>query len=233
MKIAILERDPVARDSTLAVLSSAGHCCSGVPDDETLKSLLKTVFIELIVLDWAAPDPVRLETLRWLHHYWPAIRVVLGVTRHTSEADLVLGLQAGADIYVEKPFDNSGKLARINALGRHLRPSSSVDSGRFVTDDLCFDTSSGHVEMRGQRIALMPKEFSLALLLFRNMSQTLSRYQIAVAVWGDEVVAHSRTIDTHISSIRIKLGLRLENGYRLSAVCGDGYRLNRCGGYRP
>ena len=90
-----------------------------------------------------------------------------------------------------------------------------------------FDTSAKVLLVDGVPVALTEKEFELAVFLFRNLGRTLSRGHLLEAVWGSALLAVSRTVDTHISRIRRKLGLRPEVGFRLSAAYGNGYRLER------
>jgi DNA-binding response OmpR family regulator len=100
-------------------------------------------------------------------------------------------------------------------------------AGRAVFGDFEFDFRARAVFVKGRAVTLTQKEFSLALLLFQCIDASLSREQIFEAVWPSSAGAPSRTMDTHISVVRTKLGLRPENGYRLSPIYGYGYRLEQ------
>jgi two-component system, OmpR family, response regulator RegX3 len=89
------------------------------------------------------------------------------------------------------------------------------------------NVNSRTIDHAGERVDLTHKEFDLALYLFRNPGRLLSRGQILEAVWGTTADLNTRTVDTHISRIRNKLGLMPENGWKLSAVYQHGYRLER------
>jgi len=93
--------------------------------------------------------------------------------------------------------------------------------------DYVFNLAAETVHVDGVLIPLTAKEFALALLLFRNLSQPLSRNAIFAEVWGRELDATSRALDALISQVRNRLRLRPEKGFRLSAVYGFGYRLER------
>jgi DNA-binding response OmpR family regulator len=91
--------------------------------------------------------------------------------------------------------------------------------------DFVLQPSSHSVTYRGEPVELKQREFELAHCLFRHLGQLLSRAYLMQTVWGRDADIPTRTLDTHISAVRSKLGLRPERGYRLSAVYGHGYRL--------
>jgi DNA-binding response OmpR family regulator len=117
-------------------------------------------------------------------------------------------------------------LARVKSLLRRayqLREPAAKE----VFDGYEFDLKSRHVSARGKHVALTQKEFDLALLLFQHLSRPLSRAHILDVIWKQSNDIPSRTMDTHVSMLRSKLGLRPENGYRLTPIYGYGYRLER------
>ena len=87
------------------------------------------------------------------------------------------------------------------------------------------DPVNNVIRLHGEEVILAPKEYELALLLFRNPGRLFSRDVLSTAVWNREIPATSRTLDTHLSNIRRKLQLRPENGVRLNASYALGYRL--------
>ncbi|HEX7907010.1 MAG TPA: response regulator [Paraburkholderia sp.] len=115
MRIAILESDAVALDRALETLSSAGHLCFGALCDQTLRALLNQVAVDLVLLDWVAPDPLRYDTLRGLCRHGSVIPVVLCVTSRTSQQVVAAGLKDGANICLEKPLGSAQSLAHIHA----------------------------------------------------------------------------------------------------------------------
>ncbi|NPT40328.1 response regulator [Paraburkholderia sp. 1N] len=115
MRIAILESDAAALDCALEILSAAGHLCFGALCDKTLDGLLEQVSVDLVILDWVAPDALRYDTLRCLCRRGSVIPVVLCVTSRTSQQAIAAGLKSGANICLEKPLGSAQSLAHIHA----------------------------------------------------------------------------------------------------------------------
>jgi len=113
--------------------------------------------------------------------------------------------------------------ARVNALLRRAYPQRG--GGEFVIDRYRFDPATAQISVGEQSVVLKQKEFDLAVFLFKNIGRLLSRKHLLEAVWGIEAEVSSRSLDTHVSRLRMKLGLMPENGYRLSAIYSVGYRL--------
>ena len=148
---------------------------------------------------------------------------MLFVTSHVDEADLVEALKSGADDYMCKPVRVPELLARLHALLRRAYPEQTGEvlaSGEYV-----FDQKAKTLSFKGQLLELKHREYELAYLLFSRMGELLSRKYLQESVWGGQADVVSRTLDTHISRLRVKLDLRPENGYRLSSVYSLGYRL--------
>ncbi|MFM7341444.1 MAG: helix-turn-helix domain-containing protein, partial [Betaproteobacteria bacterium] len=95
----------------------------------------------------------------------------------------------------------------------------------LVSGDYVFDQKAKTLTIKGELIELKHREYELAYLLFSRLGELLSRKYLQESVWGGQADAVSRTLDTHISRLRVKLDLRPENGFRLSSVYSLGYRL--------
>lgn len=226
MRIAILEDDDVQLEAIRGLLTAAGHHCHAFTASKALLRALRQETFDLLILDWNLPDLPGIEVLQWSRQHLKPAPPALILTSRTDEADIVAGLDAGADDFVIKPVQSPVLLARVNAI---LRRAYAAAEGRLVEqyDDYVFDTASQTVQVGGETIVLTAKEFSLALLLFQNLHRALSRDHLMETVWGRSPDVQTRTLDMHISRIRMKLGLRPEHGYKLIPVYSYGYRLEK------
>ena len=227
MKVALLDDDDSHNALVAALLGPAGYDCTSFTHPERLLAELRRQTFDLIILDWNMPDLSGIETLRRVNEVLPTAPPVLLLTSRSIEADLVEGLNAGADDYIVKPLQPPVLLARVNALARRAyRPTAAPQveqHGPYRLDPGAQSASWGeHIE------ALTPKEFQLASLLFNNLARPLSREYLLRRVWGQRPDLETRTLDAHISRLRSKLHLRPANGFRLTTVYGFGYRLEAC-----
>jgi DNA-binding response OmpR family regulator len=225
MRIAILEDDPALAERLVAVLEPAGHICHHYSTGKSLIAQLKRETFDLLVLDWNLPDITGVEVLVWAREHLEGRTPVLFVTSRGEESDIVQALDKGADDYVIKPVQAGELLARVNALIRRSFPARTQDIEQF--DDHIFNVKATSVTVHGEEIVLTPKEFGLALLLFQNIDRALSRAYVLEKVWGRNPDLLTRTLDAHISRIRVKLNLRPDAGYRLLPVYSYGYRLEK------
>jgi two-component system response regulator RegX3 len=141
-------------------------------------------------------------------------------------------LRQGADDYVIKPVRYLEFIARLEAIAR--RGKHRTEQPEVLKLDVYHVDCQSHTVMRGGRpVDLTAKDFDLSVLFLRNVGQLLSRGHICERVWGRSEVVTSRTLDTHVSRVRRKLGFIPENGWRLAAKYGYGYRLQQLGVARP
>ena len=225
MRVAVLEDDARHLELTRRTLASTGNDCHGFTDGRSLRRALRRESFDLLVLDWQLRGG--LEMLHWartnLHERVP----VLFITDRNSEADVIEGLAAGADDFMIKPLRAGELMARVKALLRrayHQQLPNELAFGRYR-----FDVAKVRIAVDGNPVTLKQKEFDLALFLFQNIGRLLSRKHLLEAIWGIEAEVASRSLDTHVSRLRAKLGLQPENGYRLAAIYSVGYRLEIVG----
>jgi DNA-binding response OmpR family regulator len=224
MRIAVLDDDPAQADLVCQTLSAAGHICHAYAEGRALVRQLRRQTFDLLVLDWNVPDMSGEEVLRWVRESLSERLPVLFMTSRSRETDITSILNTGADDYVVKPVSSGVLLARVGSLLRRAYKLNTT-ALKETFGDYEFDLSSKHVLVRGTAVAVTQKEFDLALLLFQHLSRPLSRAHILDVIWKQATEIPSRTMDTHVSMLRSKLGLRPENGYRLTPIYGYGYRL--------
>ncbi len=226
MRVALLEDDPDQARLLRKWLTDAGNVCEHFDASKIFIREVKRESFDLLILDWLVPDMSGLEVLDWVRENLDWRIPILFVTTMDREEDVVRALEHGADDYMTKPVRERELLARINAVARR---SQSVDETRPVLEFEPFRIDQEHrfIERGGERIDLTQKEYELAAFLFRNGGRVLSRGHILQNVWGRNPDINTRTVDTHVSRIRTKLGIGPETGWRLTSVYQHGYRLER------
>ncbi|WP_335983932.1 response regulator transcription factor [Streptomyces sp. CA2R106] len=213
-RVLVVDADADRAGSLTAQLRRHGHDPVGVGHGSAALTAYEDV--EMVLLDLDLPDLDGLEVCRALR---AVSRVpIIIVTSRRSELDCVLGLHAGADDYVTKPYGLRELMARMEAVLRRTRwePAAARDirHGR-----LHIDVDSREVSVDEEPVALTRKEFDLLYLLASQPDTVIPRKQLLQQVWGDSW--SRRTIDTHVSSLRGKLG---GSGWVVT-VRGVGFRL--------
>ncbi len=229
MNIASVEDDPSQAELIQQILVSAGHTCDSFSGGKAFLRAMRERSYDLLVMDWQLPDISGYDVVTHVRLHSGQYPPILFLTSRSLEEDIVMGLAGGADDYMIKPVRRGELLARVGALLRRTYPSAPANDA-IVVGAYRLDPVARTASLNGVEVDIAPREFDLALYLFRNMDRLLSREVVEQAVWGRSLGASSRTLDTHLSRLRIKLGLRPENGVRLASVYSYGYRFERCTG---
>ena len=226
-RIALLEDDVSQAKLLRHWIESQGWICRHFArGQEILRALLKDTY-DLAILDWHVPDLSGEEVLRALRKSVRAPLPVLFTTGRNREEDIVYALKAGADDYLVKPLRRLEFLARVEALLRRARALGREAEEPIVAGEFRIDPLGRTLHRSGEPVELTQKEFEMAMVLFRSVGRLLSRAYLLDTVWGISAEVGTRTVDTHASQLRTKLGLYPESGWRLSAVYQHGYRLER------
>lgn len=178
---------------------------------------------DIVVLDLGLPHLDGMEVCRRLRRAGSTVPVLM-LTARTEEVDLVVGLDAGADDYVAKPF----RLAELQARIRALLRRQGIDVHPEDTGDLRLDPDARRAWFKGERMRLTQKEFDVLRVLMREQGRVVSRDQLMREVWGTEWYA-SKTLDMHISMLRRKIGDDATKPRYIATVRGLGFRLERPG----
>jgi len=185
---------------------------------------------DLVLLDLGLPDLDGVEVCRQLRAAQPACVLVI-LTARDEEMDVVVGLEAGADDYLTKPFRYNELLARIRA---HLRrgPAAGVASAACVVADLAIDVAARRCTLHGQDITLRSKEFDLLARLAATPDVAISRDTLMADVWDAHWHGSTKTLDVHVAALRRKLheaggavGSRAAGVPTIATLRGFGYRL--------
>ena len=192
-------------------------CFEAANGKETLKKLTNHSF-DLILLDVMMPGKDGFQTLSEIRG--SCNTPVIMITARKEEYDKLFGFNLGADDYIAKPFSPKELMARIKAV---LKRSSQFQFEKIVFGDLEVNVFSHTVTINGNPLPLTPKEFDLLVYLTKNNHIALSRESILEGVWGFDYFGDTRTVDTHIKSLRERLG-----DYRelIQTVWGVGYKFD-------
>lgn len=192
--------------------------------EAALHSLSRTT-PELVILDWNLPGLSGLDVCRLMRRRPDTARVpIVMLTARGSEADKVSALDAGADDYVTKPFGLRELAARARAVLRRAdhepdRPAAPlVYRGAHLVAD--FDAVG--IEVDGRPVRLTRREFDLLRYLVEHRHRVVSRQRLLEAVWRHDGSAETRSVDVHVSRLRVKLG---PAGTQIETVIGLGYRF--------
>ncbi len=175
----------------------------------------------LILLDIMLPDIDGTEILKIIRKEYSHLPIkVIMLTAKSSEINIVMGLNAGADDYMPKPFSVLELIARVKANLR--KKNTSLETEELKFGEIKIINKKRMVFVNNNQVVLTQKEFDLLRLLVENAGNIVSRETMFEEVWGKENAMETRTIDMHIKSIRQKLNLQKEN---IITVRGMGYKL--------
>ena len=176
--------------------------------------------VDLVVLDLGLPTMDGLEVCRRLRAEGRSVPVLV-LTARAEEVDLVVGLDAGADDYVTKPFRLAELLARVRALLRRGAPEVPDVNGVRI------NAESRRAWLGDEELILTAKEFDLLLALVLGAGKVLTREQLMRDVWGMSRGASSKTLDMHVSWHRRKLGDDAASPRLITTIRGLGFRFER------
>ena len=216
-----VEDDASIRDIEVYALKSAGYQARGFEDGLSFLSALQDDVPELVVLDVMLPGVDGVELLRRMRQSERLRSVpVVMATAKDAEIDKIQGLDLGADYYLTKPFGVMELVSCVKAVLRRCQPKAVEHLLRL--GGLTVNLDEHRVTADGREITLTYKEFELLRLFLSNPGIAFTRDQLFSKVWGEDFVGESRTIDTHILTLRQKLG---DYGDLIKTVRNVGYRL--------
>jgi len=225
LQILVVDDESELRSGLARAFERDGHRVTAVADGRSAVDRASTQRFDCILLDVAlGPGLDGIEVCRELrgrHNVTPIIML----TARTSEADAVLGLEAGADDYVTKPFGLAELRSRIRAVLRRAGPRALGEQVLKV-GELVLDRERREVRMSGDVVEVTFSEFQLLDALMARPGRLFSREELLEAIWGDSAYRDPRGIDVHIRHLREKLEARPEHPKILLTVRGAGYRLN-------
>jgi two-component system, OmpR family, response regulator QseB len=202
MRVLLAEDDPMIGAAVERGLRQDGFVVDWVHDGAAAETALTQNVHDLLLLDLGLPRRAGLDVLAAMRRRNDA-RPVLILTARDAVSDRVLGLDAGADDYLVKPFDLDELAARIRALGRRR---SGRAQPRLVHGDLTLDPASREVTCTGDHVSLSPREFALLEALMTRPTSVLSRAQLEERLYGWDEPVESNAVEVHLHALRRKLG---------------------------
>ena len=222
-RILVVEDEQALADAVGYALRGDGHEVEAVEDGEAAIAAATNGTFDLLVLDLMLPGVSGIEVCRRLRSEGPI--PILMLTARDAEVDRVLGLEAGADDYVTKPFSMSELLARVRAILRRRELDAHEAHPTRDIGGIHLDLERYEASVDGEHVQLTQSELKLLALLSRDPGRVYSRREIMQHLWESDYIGDARAADLHISNIRRKIERDPENPERLLTVRGAGYKL--------
>jgi two-component system response regulator MtrA len=218
-RILVVDDDAALAEMVGIVLGSEGFDATYCADGSEALAAFTASQPDLVLLDLMLPGIDGIEVCN-------QIRAVSGIpiimlTAKGDTADVVAGLEAGADDYMVKPFNPSELVARIRT---RLRPAAVTSSSSLRIGDLAIDVDGHDVMRAGKSINLTPLEFNLLTALASNPAQVFTREMLLEQVWGYHYKADTRLVNVHVQRLRSKVEIDPDNPTVVTTVRGIGYR---------
>lgn len=219
MAVILIAEDEKEMQTILAeTLKRAGHICITADDGIDAITFLKNSSIDLLILDIMMPHLDGFTICKLVQEMYDNIPIIF-LTAKSSEEDKLKGYEYGADDYITKPFSTKLLLAKVNAL---LRRSGMTPKNALHIGEIVLQPSSRTVSVNGEEIDLTHKEFELLHFFMQNKNQVFAREQLLNRIWGYDYEGNTRTVDTHIKTLRQKLG---QEGRYIVTLIRSGYKF--------
>ncbi len=221
-RILIVEDSAAPLAVAVQTLKLRGYAYEVARNAEEAFEKLKTSTFDLILLDLGLPDMDGLEVCKKLKAEPATVDIpVIMLTGRTAASDKIAGLELGADDYVAKPFDPGELVARIHVALRRRKAVRATPS--YSELGLALDVKTRRARVGTQDLKLTAKEFDLLALLLKAPGEPVSREDICRLIWDKPAEESSRSLETHVWSLRNKLG---PAGKHVETVGKIGYRFN-------
>ena len=231
-RVLVVEDESAIAELIAINLRHAGFEVTVAADADQAQAAVDRVLPDLVLLDWMLPGQSGVQLAkRWRNQVRTRAMPVIMLTARAQEADKIVGLDAGADDYLTKPFAAGELMARIRAVLRRKAPEA-LDAAVEVAGlrlDPATRRATRHMGDESREVKLGPTEFRVLHFLMTHPERVHSRAQLLDRVWGDHVFIEERTVDVHIKRLREALA-PVQCSALIETVRGAGYRLTRHAG---
>jgi len=223
-RILVVEDEEALADTVRYNLEREGYAVSVATDGRRAVERFRSESPALVILDLMLPELSGLDVCRLIRAESDV--PIIMVTAKDSEADKVTGLELGADDYVTKPFSVRELVSRVRANLRRVRPRAVPPADEILAGGpVRMDVARHEVAIRGETVALPPKEFELLEALLRRKGRLLTREFLIEEVWGADYYGDTRTLDVHVKRLRRKVEQDPHRPEHLVTVRGLGYKF--------
>jgi len=219
-RLLVVEDDPTIAEPLARALRRDGYDVDVRADGASALARANRGDVDMVLLDLGLPDIDGMDVCRRLRAESPSMPILM-LTARADELDTVIGLDAGADDYVTKPFRLAELLARVRAVMRRGQVESAVHEVRDIT----VDSDARKAWLAGNELQLTVKEFDLLRVLVRDAGRVVSRGQLMREVWGAPWPSSTKTLDMHMTWLRRKLGDDPVDSRYITTVRGVGFRF--------
>ncbi|MBX9669232.1 MAG: response regulator transcription factor [Candidatus Obscuribacterales bacterium] len=220
-KILVIEDDPALAESLTDILELQGHRIEVIQNGEDGLACLKSFGYDLAIIDWQLPGLCGDDICRRYRGGGGKIPIMM-LTTKSADKDKVIGLDAGADDYLPKPFNAPELEARVRAL---LRRSTGFFGGTVATGQATLDTAACTVTIKGRTVKLQPIEYALFEFLMRHPNNYFTTDQLLSHVWHDNAEVSAEALRTCVKRLRSKLDVPGETSV-IETHKGWGYKLS-------
>jgi DNA-binding response OmpR family regulator len=219
----VVDDDPKTVELITLYMEREGFTVVSAYDGRRALELARQHRPDLIVLDLMLPHVDGLDITRILRR--DSQVPVIMLTARTTEHDMLLGLDLGADDYVTKPFSPRALMARVRAVMRRVRPASETTPTLLRYRELVISFASREVRRDGELVRLTPKEYGLLEVMARSPGRAFARAELLRHVFGADYEGLDRTVDVHVMNLRRKIEPDPANPRYVLTVYGYGYKF--------
>lgn len=228
-RILVVDDEPEIRRLVSSYLVDDGFIVEELADGPSLLARLqRAADVDLVLLDVRMTGPDGIDTLRDLRRF-SDVHVIM-LTAAAEETDRLIGLSVGADDYITKPFSPREVVARVKAVLRRTRSSTSeMLSEPFRFEGITIDVDRHDVVVDGQQVDLSALQFNLLRTMAESPGRVFARHQLIDRVWGRDFFGEERIVDVHVGNLRKALGDSASRPRFIDTVRGVGYRFVAAG----